>query len=115
MTYLEFYNIATEGGELLKRLKVAVIFWALEVAQSVPTTTLEEDPKREAKIALAREVTKDAEGASLRVIWFVLAGQELNNNGENLSDAALQGIVSGLLNTYAAEAMELPRLDVLLK
>jgi hypothetical protein len=109
MTYLEFYNLATSGGDLLKRVKVASIVWALQASALPPDA-----PNREGKQAFATKIFQNAEGVALKLVWFTIATTGLTGDGSQLTDAQLQTAVNNLCNTYFGAALEVPDLGAVL-
>lgn len=109
MTYLEFYQLATNGGDLLKRIKVASVVWAINTADLPPET-----PDLEAKRALATAIFKDSDVVALKTLWFAIAGTGLPNNPDALTDTQIQNAVNDTLNDNANDALLLPSLGAIL-
>lgn len=109
MTYLEFYTLATTGGDLLKRVKVAAVVWALQ-ASALP----ESDPDKAGKQAFASAIFRDSDAVAIKLIWFTIATTGLTGDGSSTPDADIQTAVNNLCDTYFNQAVEIPGLNSIL-
>jgi hypothetical protein len=109
MTYLEFYTLATNGGDVLKRVKVAAVVWAIQASALPPTA-----PNKEGKQALATKIFQKSDGLSINLAWFTLATGGLSGDPTQATDAQIQSVVNDLCDTYFEAALEIPDLNSVL-
>lgn len=109
MTYLEFHNTVITGGDLLKRVQVASVSWALRMS-AAPANT----PNLDRKQVWGTEIFRSPKLAAIKLLWFAIASTGIPGNGSTIDDAALQNGVDNICNTYFEEAIAMPDITSIL-
>ncbi len=95
MAYQDIYNL--RHSSLLKaKVAVALANTARTVLTESATTA-----NHAARLAWAKQVIKDIEGAAEQILWGVVSNSTVQSGGETTADATIQTIVDSLVDAFA--------------